>query len=192
MEFNTELLHKYSIPGPRYTSYPTAPYFSESFGEQQWQEELETTETSSRDLSLYVHIPFCATLCYYCGCNMIAGRDYGKASEYLGSLFQEIDRVAEFVAPGRMVRQIHWGGGTPTYLHPDDIRRLFGHLAARFSVGAEAEIGCEVDPRKLTWAHVQALKDAGFNRLSLGVQDAKRLGDYQNRIVPGIWRLSAG
>ena len=185
MAFDTELLQKYSIPGPRYTSYPTAPYFSDSFGEQQWQEELETPQTSGRDLSLYVHIPFCDTLCYYCGCNMITSRNYGKANEYLGILFQEIDRVAEFVVPGRTVRQIHWGGGTPTYLHPDDIGKLFGHLTTRFMIGADAEIGCEVDPRELTREHVQALQDAGFNRLSLGVQDLDaRVQAAVNRVQP--------
>ncbi|MHB1677168.1 MAG: oxygen-independent coproporphyrinogen III oxidase [Sulfuriferula sp.] len=185
MELNTELLQKYSKPGPRYTSYPTAPYFAESFGDRQWREELDSTQAGGRDLSLYVHIPFCDTLCYYCGCNMIATKDYSKARAYLDILYQEIDRMAEFVDPGRIVRQIHWGGGTPTYLHPDDIRALFNHLTARFSVGINAEIGCEVDPRELTREHVQALKDVGFNRLSLGVQDLDAVVQTAvNRVQP--------
>ena len=185
MELNTELLQKYSKPGPRYTSYPTAPYFAESFAAKQWHEELVSTQGCGRDLSLYVHIPFCDTLCYYCGCNMLATKDYGKAHEYLGILFEEIDRIAAFVATTRIVRQIHWGGGTPTYLNPGDIRKLFGHLATRFTIGADAEIGCEVDPRELTREHVQALKDAGFNRLSLGVQDLDPMVQAAvNRVQP--------
>ncbi len=185
MEFHTELLQKYSKPGPRYTSYPTAPYFATNFADKAWHEELTATQNGGRDLSLYVHIPFCDSLCYYCGCNMIATSDYSKASAYLGVLYQEIDRVANLVAPGRMVRQIHWGGGTPTYLRPDDIRALFKHLSGRFSIGTDAEIGCEVDPRELTHDHVMALKEAGFNRLSLGIQDLDAVVQIAvNRVQP--------
>ncbi|WP_124949071.1 oxygen-independent coproporphyrinogen III oxidase [Sulfuriferula thiophila] len=171
MELTASLLEKYSKPGPRYTSYPTAPYFDEKFGASAWLDELQQTQASGRDLSLYVHIPFCDSLCYYCGCNMVATQNYSKATQYLGFLFQEIERMAALTLPGRTVRQIHWGGGTPTYLHPDDIRRLFAHLRASFNIAADAEIGCEVDPRELSREHVQALADSGFNRLSLGVQD---------------------
>ena len=185
MELPLQLLQKYSKPGPRYTSYPTAPYFSASFADTAWRKELEETQSSGRDVSLYVHIPFCDTLCYYCGCNMIATRDYSKARAYLDVLYREIDRIAEFVAPDRIVRQIHWGGGTPTYLHPDDIRALFRHLSDRFSIGENAEIGCEVDPRELTRDHVQALREAGFNRLSLGVQDLDAVVQLAvNRVQP--------
>lgn len=165
------LLEKYSQPGPRYTSYPTAPYFTERFGEQEWRDELAQSQRVGRDLSLYVHIPFCDTLCYYCGCNMVATRDYSKATHYLGYLLREIDLLADCAGQGRAVRQFHWGGGTPTYLHPDDIARLAQHIHARFSFAPDVEAGCEVDPRELTQAHVVALRAAGFNRLSLGVQD---------------------
>ena len=185
MELAAALLEKYSKPGPRYTSYPTAPYFSEAFAEQDWLKEIQQTQSLGRDMSLYVHIPFCDTLCYYCGCNMVATKNYAKAREYLGFLFQEIDRVAALVQPGRVVRQIHWGGGTPTYLHPDDIRGLFTHLRSRFPISADAEIGCEVDPRELTREHVQALADSGFNRLSLGVQDLdSAVQQAVNRVQP--------
>jgi oxygen-independent coproporphyrinogen-3 oxidase len=171
MTLAADLLEKYNQPGPRYTSYPTAPYFAETFGATDWAAELQQTQTSGRDLSLYVHIPFCDTLCYYCGCNMVATRNYTKATEYLGYLLQEISRIAAITAPGRMVRQIHWGGGTPTYLHPDDIRRLMAHIRAHFTIADDAEIGCEIDPRELSREHVQALADSGVNRVSLGVQD---------------------
>ncbi|MFA5172477.1 MAG: oxygen-independent coproporphyrinogen III oxidase [Sulfuriferula sp.] len=171
MTLDASLLEKYNQPGPRYTSYPTAPYFAETFGEADWRAELTQTQNSRRDLSLYIHIPFCDTLCYYCGCNMVATRNYAKATEYLGYLFEEITRIAEITAPSRSVRQIHWGGGTPTYLHPDDIRRLMVHIRAHFNIASDAEVGCEIDPRELSREHVQALADSGFNRLSVGVQD---------------------
>jgi oxygen-independent coproporphyrinogen-3 oxidase len=171
MEFSAELLHKYCKAGPRYTSYPTAPYFHEGFGPAQWEEELRASQNQGRDVSLYVHIPFCDTLCYYCGCNMIATKDYSKAESYLDVLFREIDHVAALTSQTRKVRQLHWGGGTPTYLHPDDIRRLYDYLASNFNIASDAETGCEMDPRELTREHVHALRQSGFNRVSLGVQD---------------------
>ena len=112
----TELLEKYSKPGPRYTSYPTAPYFHTGFTEADWLEEMRGSQDPARGLSLYAHIPFCDTLCYYCGCNMVATGKYDKATEYLGFLEQEMDRVAKLVDPRRQVKQLHWGGGTPTFL----------------------------------------------------------------------------
>ena len=171
MELATSLLEKYSKAGPRYTSYPTAPYFTEQFAEKEWLDELHQAQSSGRDMSLYVHIPFCDTLCYYCGCNMVATHDYSKADTYLGYLFQEIDRVAALTSPERMARQVHWGGGTPTFLKPADIRRLFQHLASRFKIAPDAEISCELDPRELSREHIAALAESGFNRVSMGVQD---------------------
>ncbi len=179
------LLEKYCKPGPRYTSYPTAPYFHTGFTDADWRAELEATRNSPRGLSLYVHIPFCDTLCWYCGCNMAATRDYGRATRYLDLLFQEIDRTTDLVAPTRTVKQLHWGGGTPTFLRPDDIERLFGHLLAGFPLDANAEIGCEADPRELTREHVATLKRLGFNRISLGVQDLdERVQRAVNRVQP--------
>jgi oxygen-independent coproporphyrinogen-3 oxidase len=185
MELATSLLEKYSKAGPRYTSYPTAPYFTESFGEKEWLEEINTTQDRKRDLSLYVHVPFCDTLCYYCGCNMVATHDYSKADAYLGYLFQEIDRVAALTSPERQARQVHWGGGTPTFLKPADIRRLFQHLASRFKIAPDAEISCELDPRELSREHIAALADSGFNRVSMGVQDLdEAVQKAVNRVQP--------
>lgn len=185
MKLSAELLHKYVKAGPRYTSYPTAPYFNESFGPAQWEEELRASQDKGRDISLYAHIPFCDTLCYYCGCNMIATKDYSKATSYLEVLFQEIDRVAALTSADRKVRQLHWGGGTPTYLKPDDIRRLYAHMAGKFNMASDAEIGCEMDPRELTRDHVRALRQSGFNRLSLGVQDLDNQVQHAvNRVQP--------
>ncbi|MBT9589681.1 MAG: oxygen-independent coproporphyrinogen III oxidase [Thiobacillus sp.] len=164
------LLQKYSIPGPRYTSYPTAPYFHTQFGEADWTDALGAA-SADRGISLYVHIPFCDSLCYYCGCNMVATRDYRKTQPYLATLDQEMARTAQRVDPRRVVRQLHWGGGTPTYLNPDDIRRLMAMMRDHFTLAADAEISCEVDPRELTREHLAALRECGFNRLSFGVQD---------------------
>ena len=200
MQASFALLEKYSKPGPRYTSYPTAPYFSTAFSEADWHAELVRSQASGRDLSLYVHIPFCDSLCYYCGCNMVATQDYTKATAYLDVLFDEIERSAELAGAGRVVRQIHWGGGTPTFLKPADILRLSQHLHRYFMVAEDAEIGCEVDPRELSREHVQALKQAGFNRISLGVQDLdERVQRAVNRLQPLAlieqvygWMRSAG
>lgn len=185
MEFSTKLLHKYCKAGPRYTSYPTAPYFHESFGSAQWEDELRATQDKGRDISLYTHIPFCDTLCYYCGCNMIATKDYSKATAYLEVLFREIDRVAALTSRERKVRQLHWGGGTPTYLHPDDMRKLYDYLASKFTMAPDAEVGCEMDPRELTREHLRALRECGFNRVSLGVQDLEdKVQVAVNRVQP--------
>jgi oxygen-independent coproporphyrinogen-3 oxidase len=165
-----ELLQKYSVPGPRYTSYPTAPYFQTGYGEADWAEAL-AAPAPGRGLSLYAHIPFCDSLCYYCGCNMVATRDYSKTQPYLAMLEREIAQTAQFVDTTRVARQLHWGGGTPTYLNPDDIRRLMAMMQQYFTLAPDAEISCEVDPRELTREHLVALRESGFNRLSFGVQD---------------------
>lgn len=181
----TALLEKYSKPGPRYTSYPTAPYFQTSFTEADWLEELRTTQDKGRDLSLYVHIPFCDTLCYYCGCNMVATGHYEKAEEYLRYLDMELARVGALTNPQRVVRQLHWGGGTPTYLRPEDIRRAMDMIRTRFHIAADAEMGCEADPRELTRGHLEALRESGFNRLSIGVQDLDHAVQMAvNRVQP--------
>jgi oxygen-independent coproporphyrinogen-3 oxidase len=179
------LLEKYCQPGPRYTSYPTAPHFHPGFTDADWQAELEASRDHRRSLSLYTHIPFCDTLCWYCGCNMVATRDYGRATRYLELLFKEIDHVTSLVGAGRTVKQLHWGGGTPTFLRPDDIERLFAHLLAGYTLAPDAEIGCEADPRELSREHVATLKRLGFNRISLGVQDLdEEVQRTVNRVQP--------
>jgi len=165
-----DLLQKYSVPGPRYTSYPTAPYFHTGYCEADWAEAL-AAPAADRGLSLYAHIPFCDSLCHYCGCNMVATRDYSKTVPYLAALDREMARTAQRVDPARVVRQLHWGGGTPTYLNPDDIRRLMAMMRQYFTLAPDAEISCEADPRELTYEHLAALRESGFNRLSFGVQD---------------------
>ncbi|MEQ1593365.1 MAG: oxygen-independent coproporphyrinogen III oxidase [Thiobacillaceae bacterium] len=170
MSADLKLLEKYSVAGPRYTSYPTAPYFHTRFNEADWIDAL-TAAKPDRELSLYAHIPFCDSLCYYCGCNMVATRDYSKTRPYLAALDREMAATAQKLDPARVARQLHWGGGTPTYLHPDDIRRLMDRMRTHFTIAPDAEISCEVDPRELTKDHLVALRESGFNRVSFGVQD---------------------
>ena len=165
-----DLLRKYSVPGPRYTSYPTAPSFHTGFGEADWQAAL-AVPARGRALSLYTHIPFCDSLCYYCGCNMVATQDYNKTRPYLAALEREMATTAAHIDPARRVHQLHWGGGTPTYLNPDDIRVLMAATQRHFTLAGDAEISCEIDPRELTRAHLEALRECGFNRVSFGVQD---------------------
>lgn len=185
MHTDLALLRKYSQPGPRYTSYPPAPHFADDFGVGQWQQEVIESQEPVRPISLYVHIPFCDTLCYYCGCNMVATQKYGKATEYLKILKREIDHIAALTDPARPVVQLHWGGGTPTFLHADDIRDLAAHLRGRFKFAPHAEVSVEVDPRGLTLEQVKALRESGFNRASLGVQDIdEKVQQAVNRIQP--------
>lgn len=172
MNVNLDLVKKYDRPGPRYTSYPTAPHFTELFGVEDWDAAVRSNNvTGERDLSLYFHFPFCDTLCWFCGCTMMVARQREPIARYVEYILREIDMVASRLHPGRRVVQIHFGGGTPTHLSPDEIRRVGHRIRERFDVSPEAEIGCEMDPRGLKRAHVEALREVGFNRASLGIQD---------------------
>ncbi|ENY72478.1 coproporphyrinogen III oxidase [Aeromonas diversa CDC 2478-85] len=162
------LIEKYNYSGPRYTSYPTALEFDEAFGFEHFL--VAAAEYPQRPLSLYVHIPFCHKLCYYCGCNKVITRHQHKADQYLDYLEREI----RFLAPrfqGRSVTQLHWGGGTPTYLTEAQTRRLMAMLRNHFSFAGQAEISIEVDPREIELSMLDVLREVGFNRISLGVQD---------------------
>jgi oxygen-independent coproporphyrinogen-3 oxidase len=191
-----DLLRKYNEPGPRYTSYPTAPLFAESFGPDDFVREIDESNVSQRErpLSLYFHVPFCDELCYFCGCTMIVTRDMDKKEKYLSYLDREIDRVAERLDGGREVVQLHWGGGTPTDLSPEQIARLGARIHERFRFAAggsdACEVSCEIDPRGLTREHLAALRGAGFNRVSMGVQDFDpKVQEAVNRIQPeGVTR----
>jgi oxygen-independent coproporphyrinogen-3 oxidase len=184
-----ELLRKYNEPGPRYTSYPTAPLFSESFGADDFRKEIVETNaaTPDRPLSLYLHLPFCDTLCYFCGCTMIVSRKEDKKQEYYDYLYREIEAVAALTNDARKVVQLAWGGGTPTDQTPDQIRRLGGLIREKFNFAesSELEASTEIDPRGLTRDHMVALKESGFNRVSMGVQDFEpKVQEAVNRIQP--------
>ncbi len=181
------LLKKYDRPGPRYTSYPTAPMFTPAFTADHYLEEIVSSNPagSGADVSLYFHFPFCDTLCYFCGCTMLVTRDRARIEEYNRYLLKEIALVAPRIAPGRRVVQLHWGGGTPTHLSPEQIRSVAGAVNASFAIDPDAERGVEVDPRELTRDHLVALRDGGFNRMSMGVQDFDQaVQESVNRIQP--------
>ncbi|RMF68100.1 MAG: oxygen-independent coproporphyrinogen III oxidase [Calditrichaeota bacterium] len=173
MFVDLEMLRRYDRPGPRYTSYPTAPQFTTDFGRKEFEHEIQKSnqEENPTDLSLYFHLPFCDTLCYFCGCTMIITRNRQRIEEYVDYLAKEIQLVGSKIKSGRRVAQLHWGGGTPTYLSPEQIRRLFDAIREHFAFRPDAEISVEIDPRGLTDAHLDALRDVGFNRASMGVQD---------------------
>jgi oxygen-independent coproporphyrinogen-3 oxidase len=167
---NPELLAKYDRPVPRYTSYPTAPHFHDGIGRHDYREWLAELPSDVR-LSLYLHVPFCHELCWYCGCHTTVARRYHPVAEYRDLLLREIDLVGATIGGRRPVRHIHFGGGTPTMLAPDDLRLLGGRLRARFDLEDAAEFAVEIDPRRLTRETVDALAATGVNRASLGVQD---------------------
>lgn len=165
-------LRRYDQPGPRYTSYPTADRFVEAFDAEAYGRWLAVPAAGvARPLSLYVHIPFCNTICYYCGCNKIVTKDHSKATEYLGFLEREIDLVAAQLKGARPVEQLHLGGGTPTYLSIEELQRVMVLLRAGFSFASRGEFSIEIDPRTAPPEKIHALAALGFNRLSVGVQD---------------------
>jgi oxygen-independent coproporphyrinogen-3 oxidase len=183
-----ELLRRYNVAGPRYTSYPTAPVWKENFGPADYGRILAESAEAPRPapLSLYFHLPFCEKLCYFCGCTVvITGTRHTAESPYLETLGREIDWVAARAGAGRPVVQLHWGGGTPTYFPPESLERLARQIFDRFSIAPDAELGIEVDPRVTTRGHLETLARVGFNRLSMGVQDFDpRVQAAINRIQP--------
>lgn len=186
-EINLDVIKKYDKPGPRYTSYPTAPQFNESFTSEKYLDEIIRTnnETVPPDLSLYFHLPFCDTLCYFCGCNMIITRNRGRIKDYIKHLKNEIDLLRTYLTTDRKAAQLHWGGGTPTHLDPDEITDLISYINQSFEFKPNAEEGCEIDPRGLTKEHLEALRNGGFNRISMGVQDFNdKVQKAVNRIQP--------
>lgn len=166
-----EFLEKYNRPGPRYTSYPTAPVWKDDFGPADLESYYATAESLGTPVSLYMHIPFCESLCLFCACNVSIQKNKSVAIPYLDALKKEITHVGKFVSKKRSVTQLHWGGGTPTYLTPDQMEDLFAHAQEHFAFEPDAEIGIEIDPRVTSVAHLESLRRLGFNRLSLGIQD---------------------
>jgi oxygen-independent coproporphyrinogen III oxidase len=183
IEFDADLIARMTQRGPRYTSYPTADRFTPAFGAG----EFAAAARPGKPLSLYVHIPFCESLCYYCACNKIITHDRTKAAKYLGYLLREIDLQAALFAEGAIVEQLHFGGGTPTYLDDAQMGDLLGILRSRYAFASDdvGEFSIEIDPRTVDAQRIRTLRRQGFNRLSLGVQDFDE--DVQravNRIQP--------
>lgn len=177
-----ELIKKYNVKGPRYTSYPTAVQFQEvKRGDvDELQHYLLERNSEPRPVSLYFHIPFCFSLCWYCGCTKVITKDRDRGDHYLDYLEKEMDLVSDLLHRESEVTQIHFGGGTPTFLKPGQLLRLGGAIRQRFSVTDETEFGVEIDPRRCSREHIEALRTIGCNRASLGVQDTNE--DVQEAI----------
>jgi oxygen-independent coproporphyrinogen-3 oxidase len=171
LNVNLDLVRKYNVPGPRYTSYPPATHFSERVSFEALRERIVANNRTERDLSLYFHLPFCETLCWFCGCTTVITLDRHKSATYLDYLRREIALMKPLLNPRRKVVQLHFGGGTPTFSPPDELRRLGELIHANFTFADDVEAAAEVDPRRLTRDHLVALREIGFNRASMGVQD---------------------
>ncbi len=171
--FDPQLIRRFDINGPRYTSYPTADRFVEAFDARALRDWLAKRGVGgvSRPLSLYFHIPFCNTICYYCACNKIITKDHGRSAKYLKYLDKEIELQSEALGGSRQVTQLHLGGGTPTFLSHEEMRQLMDSVRSRFQLMPNGEYSIEVDPRKVDFDTVELLADLGFNRMSVGVQD---------------------
>jgi oxygen-independent coproporphyrinogen-3 oxidase len=172
IQFDRGMLRKYDRPGPRYTSYPTAPQFEDGFGHTDYVRLLEHSAETDNPLSLYVHIPFCAHRCFFCGCNVTVSHDRTWGRRYLPLVAREMEIVSERLAAHRReVVQIHWGGGTPTFLPPEDLAELMLLIRRNFRISESCEIGVEIDPRECSPAHLDVFAEAGVNRLSMGLQE---------------------
>ena len=171
--FDPEMIKRHDKSGPRYTSYPTAVQFHEGFDEAAYRRVAQATNADPKALSLYFHIPFCDTVCFYCGCNKIATKDRSKASPYLARVHRELELQSELFDSDRMVDQLHWGGGTPTFISHDEMRDLMAKTRECFKLHDDdsGEYSIEIDPREVKADTIKLLRDLGFNRMSLGVQD---------------------
>jgi oxygen-independent coproporphyrinogen-3 oxidase len=179
-----ELLARYVADGPRYTSYPSAPVWTERYDAEAFRADLAAREgTEGEALSLYVHVPFCRSLCHFCACNRVVTRRPELPARYLETIAREIELVREALDGAPRTTQLHWGGGTPTHLEPEQIRRLHRALGETFPTEPGAELSIEADPRVTGEAHLEALRECGFRRLSLGVQD------FDPRVQRAIHRL---
>lgn len=173
VRWDSELIHRYDLAGPRYTSYPTAVQFHTQVGAFELLHALRDSRKASRPLSLYLHIPFCANICYYCACNKVITKDRGRSQAYLQRLEREVSLIAAHVDDRQVVEQLHLGGGTPTFLSHAELRQLMGHLRQHFTLldDHSGDYGIEIDPREADWSTMGLLRELGFNRVSLGLQD---------------------
>ncbi|CAK0744096.1 coproporphyrinogen III dehydrogenase [Gammaproteobacteria bacterium] len=182
--FDPELIRRYDRSGPRYTSYPTAVQFHEGFGVERYREVARATNETRRPLSLYFHLPFCDTVCFYCACNKVVTKDRRKSGPYLERLHREIALQGELFDRSRTVDQLHWGGGTPTFLSHDEMRALMVQTRRYFTLHDHTgEYSVEIDPREARADTISLLRELGFNRMSLGVQD------FDPRVQQAVNRL---
>ena len=171
--FNTDLINKYDKSGPRYTSYPTAIQFTEDFNEDDYYQQVALSNERNTPLSLYFHIPFCDTICYYCGCNKIVTKNRNHAQPYLDAVYKELALQGPLFKSTRIVNQLHWGGGTPTFISHEQMTELMQQTRKHFTLldDDSGEYSIELDPREVTPTSINLLRKLGFNRISLGVQD---------------------
>lgn len=173
IRWDADLIRRYDLSGPRYTSYPTAVQFHEGVGPFDMLHALRDSQKARRPLSLYVHIPFCANICYYCACNKVITKDRGRSAPYLARLIREAEMVGRHLGREQRVEQLHFGGGTPTFLSPGQLRELMSQLRLHLNLldDDSGDYGIEIDPREADWSTMGLLRELGFNRVSLGVQD---------------------
>ncbi|WP_049630322.1 oxygen-independent coproporphyrinogen III oxidase [Cellvibrio sp. pealriver] len=173
LEWDSLLIHRYDLAGPRYTSYPTAPQFREAFSQSALFRAIVRSNLAHRPLSLYFHIPFCESLCYYCGCNKVVTHNKSRALPYIQRMIQELSLYADLFEPGKQVQQVHWGGGTPTFISDDEMSLLMNASRRLFSFADDesAEFSIEIHPGQIAPDRLRHLRKLGFNRISMGVQD---------------------
>jgi len=185
LKVDLDLVQKYNVAGPRYTSYPPATKFTDALTWPELAERILENNRTERDLSLYYHIPFCETLCWYCGCTTVITLNHSQGQTYIDYLDKEMAQMSTLLNPRRKVAQLHWGGGSPTFLSPDEIRKLGESIHRHFTFSKDIEAGVEIDPRRLGRDHIAALREVGFNRASLGVQDFEpKVQEAVHRIQP--------
>ena len=185
LNVDLDLVKKYNVAGPRYTSYPPATKFTDAVTWEQLSEKIESNNRTPRDLSVYFHIPFCETLCWFCGCTTVITSNHDKGKDYIDYLGREVAKMKPRLHKDRKTVQLHFGGGSPTFLRPDEIRRLGEIIHKHFTFAPDIEASVEVDPRRLTREHLVALREIGFNRASMGVQDFNpKVQEAIHRIQP--------
>jgi oxygen-independent coproporphyrinogen-3 oxidase len=185
LNVDLDLVKKYNVAGPRYTSYPPATKFTDAIAWPQLAAKIEANNQSPRDLSVYFHIPFCETLCWFCGCTTVITTNHDKGKDYIDYLAREVATLSPRLNKNRKAVQLHFGGGSPTFLRPDEIRRLGEIIHKHFTFAPDIEASVEVDPRRLTREHMVALREIGFNRASMGVQDFNpKVQEAIHRIQP--------
>ncbi|HYW22042.1 MAG TPA: oxygen-independent coproporphyrinogen III oxidase [Nodularia sp. (in: cyanobacteria)] len=171
VKFDLDMIKKYDHPTPRYTSYPPATELSAEFTVTDFESAIAASNYRKSPLSLYFHIPFCQTACYFCGCNTVISQNKNIAKPYLEHLVREIKNIATLIDPDRKVLQIHWGGGTPNYLNHDQVKFLWKHITENFNIDPQAEISIEINPAYVDQDYIFFLREVGFNRISFGIQD---------------------
>lgn len=185
--WDLDLIKRYNQSGPRYTSYPTAVQFDGQFDVEKYYSSAWRSSATTKPLSLYFHIPFCSHVCYYCACNKIVTKHRSRSDEYLKYLFREIEMQADLYSKDQPVEQLHFGGGTPTFLDSEQMRALMGKIRDHFhlQISDQTDYSIELDPREVDWPMMSTLRDLGFNRISIGVQDLdERVQIAINRVQP--------